>query len=103
MMLPDLSEAIASMLLVSSGMLTGFLLGLKRKRLPKLQKRQEPICGCTHHISFHDGDGCHGTREIAIAWNAYGEERQWKEGSCGCRKFVLHDDMTPAILPGGDL
>ena len=39
----------------------------------------KPICGCRHHASFHDDNGCH-----HVWYSDYGN----REGECGCVKYI---------------
>lgn len=65
----------------------GIVRGSRRKRPPKYP---EPICGCKHHLSFHDDKGrCH--------WNmSYWEGEPYVQ--CDCRRYVGPEPM-PIILP----
>lgn len=39
----------------------------------------QPVCGCRHHYSFHDNNGCHFTHNPEYAHDRY---------QCGCRKYI---------------
>ena len=43
----------------------------------------KPICGCTHHRSFHDEQGCH-----------FMDVDAWREPvECGCKKYIGPDAL----------
>ena len=58
---------------------------LARPALPEVQ----PICGCTHHASYHDETGCH-----FIDLEGYRQETE-----CGCRKYMGPEPLPEAYLP----
>jgi hypothetical protein len=69
-----------------------FLAGqwLPRPRLRRdAPKPPQPVCGCTHHHSFHDPatGQCHGMVEVATHWGAYGDERKWRQDPCTCKVY----------------
>jgi hypothetical protein len=48
------------------------------------------ICGCDHHASFHDDEGCH-----FIDTDRYGREAP----ECGCKKYMGPEPLPEAYLP----
>lgn len=42
-------------------------------------RNRQPICGCGHHVSFHDDKGCH-----HVKTDYYDRETS----TCGCVKYV---------------
>jgi hypothetical protein len=76
--------------------LVGWMLG--RRRPPRLRPPAVPVCGCTHHLSFHGHDGvCGAMREVPTKFDGYGDPIAFKEVVCGCRKYVLRDDPMAAV------
>ena len=62
-------------------LLIGGALGLRAglNQRPKPVEDPKPICGCSHHASFHDDDGCH-----YLHMDDYGRE----EHRCGCVRYI---------------
>lgn len=52
-----------------SGVAAGYVAGAINNPKPPVYKEPEPICGCGHHRSFHDDNGCHhvGTHRMLAA------------------------------------
>lgn len=67
--------------LLSVGIVGGTL-QRERKRRRYLESLQEPkpICGCKHHASFHDDEGCH-----HIGTDHYGNR---DKNECGCKRYI---------------
>lgn len=65
----------------------GNLRGSRRKRPPRIP---QAICGCGHHLSFHDDKGrCH--------WNmSYWADEPYVQ--CKCRQYIGPEHM-PTMLP----
>lgn len=59
-------DLLAGALLFLAGIIFDRLMPARRKT-PRPPKPVEPICGCSHHHSFHDPatGQCHGTRKSA--------------------------------------
>ena len=67
------------------GVLTGRFLP-SRRRTPK-PKRSGPICGCGHHLSYHDDyQGCH--HPVGII-----------RDPCPCRKYSGPDPLPEYYAP----
>jgi hypothetical protein len=49
----------------------------------------KPICGCEHHASFHDDEGCHFNRD----------ELGRTAPDCGCKKYMGPEPLPEAYLP----
>lgn len=74
----------------------GWLVGRRNHPLPS--KPIVPVCGCSHHLSFHGHDGvCGAMREVATKFDGYGDAVAFAEVPCGCRKYVLRDDPMAAV------
>jgi len=58
----------------------------------------EPVCGCTHHLSFHDGatGQCHGVVKARAA--AAGEEHK-EAPMCTCRRYVGPEPLGGYFVP----
>jgi hypothetical protein len=72
-----------------------------RRKAPKSDGPPEPVCGCGHHYSFHDGASgkCHGTVRQATHFNSYGTEIAWKQVPCTCRKYAGPEPMPTYYAP----
>jgi hypothetical protein len=62
-------------------------------RRPKIPKQPKPICGCNHHLAFHDEDGvCHATKTHEATWgrnqSGFVVATSWREDGCECRQYV---------------
>lgn len=61
----------------------------RRKLMIRNPERTQPICGCQHHRSFHDKEGCH-----HIGSSGYREEI-----ACGCKVYIGPAVSIPALTP----
>jgi len=69
--------------ILAAGMLAGRLWPARRKG-PKPKEPVRPVCGCSHHLSFHDpktGE-CHGVIEIPTS-----ASRDSYHQPCTCRQY----------------
>jgi hypothetical protein len=76
------------------GMLIGWIvrsLAMRRKAQPQIAD-PVAICGCTHHYSFHDGEGCH--HEFVRWVNGVPTPR-----GCSCKKYVGPEPL-PTMTAG---
>lgn len=64
-------------LAVSAVTAYGTMLVVVAKEREQKRLAARPICGCRHHVSFHDDTGCH--------HNAGGYHQNL---SCGCQRYV---------------
>lgn len=78
------------------GHVTGYIQG--RRLRPQKPYVIQPICGCGHHLSYHDETGCAANHEVATHWDVFGEPRKWDLAPCTCRKYVLKDDPYAGAL-----
>ena len=81
---------------------SGYLAGRSRSRASR-PVMAKPICPCEHPISFHANltGTCNGTVDVAIKWNADGEERGWRKDPCPCGHYAgpeLVSQMTMRAL-----
>lgn len=82
----------AELMLTGSAISAGFfLLGwfLGGRRRPAARAGPKPVCGCTHHHSFHDpATGvCHGTKRRAKYDETTGADLGYHEIPCTCRQY----------------
>lgn len=75
------------------GLLVGFGAG-RVTRKPGF-KAIRPICGCGHHLSYHDDKGCSWHK---VSLDYWGKVVAGSEVTCPCRKYVLNDDSYMAAL-----
>lgn len=102
-----------------AGIATGYVAGAINNPKPPVYKEPEPICGCQHHRSFHDDDGCHAVltnRVLTGKTDPVIEEKPDKEGgiksktivpasqsfdtvsnNCGCKTYVGPEPYTQYI------
>jgi len=50
----------------------------------------KPVCGCNHHASFHDDEGCH-----CINTDSMGRVTT----ECGCKKYMGPEPLPEMYLP----
>jgi hypothetical protein len=75
-------------------LLAGILVGrsLPARRVPKLPKPPDPICGCTHHYSYHDPEN--GLKcNVGIFVN--GKPR----GACACVRYTGPEPLPLYFAP----
>ena len=58
----------------------------------------DAVCGCTHHYSFHDRDGCHQAVRFEVYWDHTGKPVQWSAGTCRCKGYTGPEPI-PEWLP----
>lgn len=88
--------------------LAGFLVGrflLNRCKGPKPPKPVQPICGCTHHHSYHDpktGE-CNAAVLVPSRYDNYGNVTARKHEPCGCARYSgpvpLPEVYAPEVTP----
>jgi hypothetical protein len=80
--MPDLSLLLGAAVF-TAGMLTGRFWPARRKGL-KPRAPVEPVCGCTHHHSFHDPETgeCHGMMKVPASMS-----RDSYHMACTCRQY----------------
>ncbi|WP_242910242.1 hypothetical protein [Actinomadura terrae] len=77
------------------------------------EPRPDPICGCLHHLAFHDPrtGRCNGTAPEATKWkdDPYGQKVPiaWKTAPCPCLRYVGPEQPadaadTPPPMPVDD-
>jgi hypothetical protein len=74
-------------LLVGAGLLSGRF--LPRRARPPVTTDREPICGCEHHVAFHEAgeNRCHAKTGPA------------RDRDCTCQKYVGPQPL-PIFWPG---
>lgn len=67
-----------------------------RRRHPKPQKPSQPVCGCDHHLSYHDPDTgqCHGMMKIPSSGS-----RDSFHQSCTCRRYSGPEPLPEYYAP----
>jgi hypothetical protein len=94
-MAPELEGAA----LVVLGIILGKIPAPRRRRTPRLDPPLAPVCGCQHHKSYHDDEGCHAgylTHEL----DKYGRKRGERSTVvvCGCKGYegpVPYTEYSP--------
>lgn len=56
----------------------------------RAEKKLQPLCGCTHHVAYHDPDSgvCNAAVQVATRWDYYRKPIEWKHRACGCRQYI---------------
>jgi hypothetical protein len=98
------------MLLGAAILAFGILVGRfmpARRRTPKLVPPPKPICGCTHHHSYHDPETarCHGLMKgEPVRYNASAVPTAYSKVPCTCRQYSgpvpLSEVYAPEITNG---
>lgn len=74
-------------LILLAGIVAGRWLPSRRK--DAAGKPPRPLCGCTHHHSFHDpatGE-CHASVNVPTSYDSYGIARAMEQAPCACRQY----------------
>ena len=61
-----------------------------RPRALKPRKDPKPVCGCSHHYSFHDpkSGNCHGfVNGEPVKYDAFRDPTAWAQVQCPCRQY----------------
>jgi hypothetical protein len=69
----------------------GYLAGRSHRKhaQPRRYEDPKPICGCGHHMSYHNNDGCH--------WQLWDEYEERTE-TCACKQYIGPTPL-PEIIP----
>ena len=73
-----------------------------RQRVLKPAKAPKPVCGCSHHLSFHDPKTreCHGLMKGApVKFNAWSEPTAWSQVPCTCRQYSGPEPLPEYFAP----
>jgi hypothetical protein len=92
---------IEGALILLAGILTGRFLPGRRGKL-KLTKPPKPVCGCSHHHSFHDRESsrCHATvNGVPIHRDRFGDADAWEQAQCPCRAYSGPEPMPSYYAP----
>jgi hypothetical protein len=95
---PDLSMLEGAAIL-AAGMLAGrFWPARRRSQKPK---DVQPVCGCDHHLSYHDGKTgeCHGTNTSSSAYNDRGIWVGFGQVPCTCRRYSGPEPLPSYFAP----
>ncbi|MFI6457163.1 hypothetical protein ACIBF6_37105 [Streptosporangium amethystogenes] len=76
--------------------------------LPPVPK--EPICGCSHHIAFHDlaTGQCHSQVRVVTKWGRLEDDHapdtegipvEWENQQCPCRRYSGPEPLTTLYAP----
>lgn len=101
------------------GIVAGYAAGAINNPKPPKYEEPKPICGCGHHISMHDDQGCHYTgvnRILKARTESQVESKVDRDGakksktvvparedfdnvqvSCGCKKYVGPEPLPTYI------
>jgi hypothetical protein len=91
--MPDLSLLLGAAVF-AAGMLAGRFWPARRKGL-RPQKPPQPICGCDHHLSYHDPQtgACHAQVYIGH-WDWQDQHR-----ACTCRQYAGPERLPEYFAP----
>jgi hypothetical protein len=71
--------------------------GRRSRRRDPFADDPQPVCGCGHHYSLHDGEGgCHGTHRVVEQVSRDG--KTWATEACGCARYTGPEPL-PRYLP----
>lgn len=86
---------IEGALIALGGTVLGFLLGRFRRAPKAAPKPGGPICGCSHHASYHDGrKGCHAQVRLKGIDGWLGDT-----GPCECRAYTGPQPLPEYYAP----
>lgn len=86
---------IEGALIALGGTVLGFLLGRFRRGPKAAPKPARPICGCKHHVSYHDGSrGCHAQVRLKGIDGWLGDTEV-----CECRKYTGPEPLPEYYAP----
>jgi len=94
-------------LLAAATALLFFLMGRYlpgRRRTAKPPTPPKPLCGCGHHLSFHEassdeGGSCHArVKGKATRWNTYGDPKGWELVQCSCQRYTGPRMLDPGYV-----
>ena len=73
--------------ILAAGVVLGRFLPARR-RGHRLRKDKGPVCGCTHHVSFHAGGSgrCH-------------KISSWDNSGCRCQKYTGPEPLPEFYAP----
>ena len=69
-------------------------------------RRKEPqafdgdTCRCTHASVFHTTQGCHKIISVAVKWDIDGDESEWGQRECECRRYASRASSYVPELDG---
>jgi hypothetical protein len=92
----EAAEMVASVIIFLSGIGVGRI--TRKRKAPKPYKEPEPICGCEHHFSYHDEEGCHGTHRLWIGSRAGDNGSDYVVRQCGCKQYTGPQPL-PTVIP----
>ncbi|MFE0175900.1 hypothetical protein ACFWZ2_26620 [Streptomyces sp. NPDC059002] len=93
-----LSCAASLMSLVS---LAKTVMGNRREDRRRALSGPDPVCGCGHHVAFHDpAEGiCHSPAQVAVEWDWTGEPSKFEERRCSCRTYAGPEPLPSYHVP----
>jgi hypothetical protein len=99
-----------NILLICMG--TGYVVGTVRREFRKREEREElrrnpppvqPICGCQHHISYHDPKtgACNDKVKTVIKRERVAGQMNstWRHDDCLCRRYVGPEPLVTFYAP----
>jgi hypothetical protein len=71
----------------------------KRKAKERALRGPEPVCGCTHHLSFHDAASgqCHAQVTIKVHDSENGSRKE--NATCTCRRYIGPEPISGYYAP----
>lgn len=65
------------------------------------RRRLQPICGCTHNLSFHDRETgqCNAQNRVEVDWDDVGTPIRWGQEQCTCRRYTGPEPMITYYAP----
>lgn len=95
---------IILVILAFGGGIGGFIrteIEQRRQRKRELTTGPEPVCGCTHHYSFHDPKTglCMHTGRTETRWDEFGTPYKWENKQCGCQRYIGPEPLASLYMP----
>lgn len=100
-------------LMITVAVLTGIIIKFGKYIVKELKREDErrrlqPICGCTHNLSFHDRETgrCNAQDRVETDWNDVGTPIRWGQKQCSCVRYTGPEPIisyyAPEITSGGE-
>lgn len=91
-------------LILAAGILLGAILRSlpARRKTPKQAKQPQPVCGCTHHHSYHDPETgkCNATvKGQPLQFDRYADPIKWELVPCPCLRYSGPEPLPAYYAP----
>lgn len=99
---------IVLLFLLCGGGVGNFIRGELEQRRQRARDRErlqvsgpDPVCGCGHHYSFHNGQTglCMHKGRAETKWDEYGDPVKWEMVQCGCQRYIGPQPLDVLYAP----